>query len=126
MTDRTAKRQRPALRGEQTDNTVQLRGRVSSAPSERTLPSGAVITTFRLSVPRARTAMTSGSNQSVDWVDCTAWSARARRTVNGWQVGDPVEVSGALRRRFLSAGAAPTTRLEVEVVSGQRRPAVAE
>ncbi len=115
MTDRSA-----ALSGESTDNTVELRGRISSAPVERELPSGTVITTFRLSVPRAKTPMTAGSAQSVDWVDCAAWSARCRRTVGGWVSGDEVEVTGALRRRHFRAGDASTSRLEVEVLSARR------
>jgi single-strand DNA-binding protein len=106
--------------GDSDDNAVQLRGRVSSAPVERELPSGAVITTFRISVVRARTPMTSGSNQTVDWVDCTAWSSRSRRSVGGWQVGDEVHVSGALRRRFYRAGVGAATRLEVEVLGARR------
>lgn len=108
------------LVGEVSDNAVELRGRVSSAPIERELPSGTVISTFRLSVPRARTAMTAGSSQTSDWVDCTAWSARARRSVANWQVGDRVQLSGALRRRFYRAGEGASTRLEVEVVSARR------
>ncbi len=115
MTERTA-----ALSGESTDNTVELRGRISSAPVERELPSGTVITTFRLSIPRAKTPMTAASSQSVDWVDCAAWSAKCRRAVNGWQSGDEVHVSGALRRRFFRAGEASTTRLEVEVLTAKR------
>ena len=87
-----------ALCGERDDNTVVLRGRVSSAPAVRELPSGAVITTFRVSVPRARTLMTAGSRQSVDWVDCTAWGARVRRAVAGWEVGDRVEVQATVFR----------------------------
>lgn len=109
-----------ALRGAHADNVVVLRGRVSSAPTERELPSGAVITTLRVSVARARTAMTSGSRQAVDWVDCTAWSTRSRRSVGPWQAGDDVEVTGALRRRFFRTGAGSSTRLEVEVISARR------
>jgi single-strand DNA-binding protein len=102
------------------DNTVLLRGRVTSAPVTRDLPSGTSITTFRISVPRARTAMTAGSTQTVDWVDCTAWNARCRRTVGGWSVGDRVEVRGSLRRRFYRAGDGSSTRLEVEVLGARR------
>lgn len=102
------------LRGTHADN--------STAPTERQLPSGAVITTLRVSVARARTVMTSGSGQGVDWVDCTAWSARSRRSVSSWQVGDAVEVTGALRRRFFRAGGGSSTRLEVEVISAKRVP----
>jgi single-strand DNA-binding protein len=121
MTDRSA-----ALSGEITDNTVELRGRISSPPVERELPSGTVITTFRLSVPRAKTPMTAGSTQSVDWVDCAAWSARSRRTVGGWVAGDEVELTGALRRRHFRAGEASTSRLEVEVLSARRARARAQ
>jgi single-strand DNA-binding protein len=109
-----------ALAGDDSDNAVALRGRVSSPPIDRLLPSGATITTFRLSVPRARTAMTAGSRQTTDWVDCVAWSARSRRSVGAWAVGDRVEVTGSLRRRFFRAGEGPTTRLEVEVLGARR------
>ncbi len=113
--------ERPAAHGgDSDDNTVRLRGRVSSAPHERELPSGAMIATFRLSIPRARTAMTVGSTQSVDWVDCSAWAGRVRRSVSGWAVGDEVEVEGALRRRFYRAGEGSATRLEVEVLGARR------
>jgi single-strand DNA-binding protein len=115
MTDRSAN-----LSGDSTDNTVELRGRISSPPVERELPSGTVITTFRLSVPRAKTPMTAGSSQTVDWVDCSAWSAKCRRTVGAWEAGDEVEVTGALRRRHFRAGDASTSRLEVEVLSARR------
>ena len=111
------------LVGDGADNTVALRGRLSSAPTERELPSGALISIFRLSVARARTPMTSGSGQRSDWVD---WSARARRSVSGWTVGDEVEVEGALRRRFYRAGEGATTRLEVEVLSARRARARAQ
>jgi single-strand DNA-binding protein len=126
MTQDRAARTAP-LRGEPADNAVLLRGRLSSAAVERELPSGTVIISFRLSVPRARTPMTAGSAQSVDWVDCTAWTARLRRSVATWAVGDPVEVSGSLRRRFYRAGDGAATRLEVEVLAARRvRRAVAD
>ena len=41
MTEKTVE-----LAGEVADNTVALRGRLSSAPVERQLPSGATISTF--------------------------------------------------------------------------------
>jgi single-strand DNA-binding protein len=100
-------------------NAVRLAGRISSAPLERQLPSGDVVVTFRMVVARGRTAMTRKSRQASDWVDCAAWGARARRSAATWNVGDQVEVEGALRRRFFRDGAAATTRLEVEMLSGR-------
>ena len=100
-------------------NVVTLRGRVSAAPVARDLPSGTSIVMVRLSVPRDPTPMTRGSRQTSDWVDCTAWGAKTRRTVSGWRVGDVVEVEGALRRRFYRGGESPSTRLDVEVLAGR-------
>ncbi len=108
------------LGGDSADNTVLLRGRVSSTPVERELSSGALIVTFRISVARASTPMTTGSRQAGDWVDCSAWTARTRRVVGGWAEGDHVEVSGALRRRFFRVGSGPSTRVEVEVLGARR------
>ena len=99
-------------------NQVVLRGRVSGAPTERELPSGSTVVGVRLSVRRDRTAMTKGSKQTVDWVECTAWSAAARRSVGRWAVGDLVEVEGSLRRRFPRGGG--VSRVEVEVLRGRR------
>jgi single-strand DNA-binding protein len=100
-------------------NEVRLRGRVSTAPEERTLPSGTLIVTFRVSVTREASPMTNGSKQSSDWVDCTAWGAKTRRAAARWRAGDVVEVEGALRRRFQRGAAGTSTRLEVEVLSGR-------
>ena len=100
-------------------NLVRLRGKVSTAPERRELPSGTSIVTLRLSVPRETSPMTEGSRQTADWVDCAAWGRKVRRTVSGWRAGDLVEVQGALRRRFYRSGAGTATRLEVEVLSGR-------
>ena len=97
-------------------NLVRLRGRVTTNPTERELPSGSRIVTFRISVGRDPSPMTKSSRQTSDWVDCSAWGSRVRRTVSRWDVGDVVELEGALRRRFFRAGDAPSTRLEVEVL----------
>ncbi len=98
---------------------MTLRGRVSTAPESRELPSGTSIVTLRVSVTRASTPMTKGSKQGSDWVDCVAWGSRQRRRVVGWRLGDLVEVEGALRRRFYRGGTGTAMRLEVEVLGGR-------
>ncbi|HEY0952157.1 single-stranded DNA-binding protein [Nocardioides sp.] len=97
-------------------NEVRLVGRVSRPPERRELPSGDEVWTFRVVVPRVRSER---SRQSVDALECAAWSARARRSVRGWSAGDVVEVSGALRRRFFRAGGAASSRVEVEMTGGR-------
>lgn len=100
-------------------NAVGLRGRISSTPTARELPSGDVIFTFRLVVGRDQSPMTKTSKQSSDWVDCVAWGGRVKRSVSLWRVGDFVEVEGALRRRFYRVEARTSTRVEVEVLAGR-------
>lgn len=99
-------------------NEVRIRGRVSRPPEERVLPSGDVLWTFRVVVRRSPDR--SGSQQTVDVLECAAWSPRARRSVAAWSADDLVEVCGAVRRRFFRAGGAPTSRVEIEMVSGRR------
>jgi single-strand DNA-binding protein len=104
---------------EEPGNLVRLRGKVSTSPEERALPSGTSIVTMRLSVPREPSPMTEGSRQTADWVDCSAWGRKTRRTVSGWRAGDLVELEGALRRRFYRGASGTATRLEVEILSGR-------
>ena len=106
--------------GEAAANSVRLRGRVTSGPEERELPSGTRIVTFRISVRRASTVMTRGSRQQADWVDCSAWTVAMRRRTSRWQVGDTVEVEGSLRRRFRGGPGGSGSTVEIEV-SGARR-----
>jgi len=102
-------------------NEVVLRGRVSGSPELRRLPSGDEVLTFRLVVRRdRRSQMTRGSRQVSDWVDCSAWTGRLRTRASAWQVGDEVELRGALRRRFYRTAQGASTRLEVEVLAGKR------
>lgn len=96
-------------------NEVLLRGRVSGVPEERVLPSGDRLVTFRVVVARDRPR----GRQSVDTLECVAWSAQSRRSVARWRDGDVVEVTGSLRRRFYRAGAGTVSRVEVETTRGR-------
>jgi single-strand DNA-binding protein len=97
-------------------NEVVLRGRVRHQPERRELPSGSVLVTLRLVVPRT----TPGPGRATsDWVDCTVWQPALHGRLAGWRAGDQVEVRGALRRRFYRAAGATGTRLEVEVLGGR-------
>lgn len=102
-------------------NDVFLVGRVAAVAAPRTLPSGDVMTAFRLVVDRPEQRRREATRRStVDTLDCVAWRADVRRTVSGWAPGDVVEVSGALRRRFWRSPAGPASRWEVEVGQARR------
>jgi single-strand DNA-binding protein len=98
-------------------NEVRLVGRLSQAPEERLLPSGDAVWTFRVVVPRARPA--AGARQTVDALECAAWTSRARRSVSRWEADDTVEVVGTLHRRFFRAGGSVASRVEVQMASGR-------
>lgn len=99
-------------------NEVSLVGRVTSEPEEVVMPSGDRLVKLRVSVPRPEERKT---RQAVDVFDCAAWSARSRRSVASWNVGDVVQIEGAVRRRFYrAAGGALSSRVEVEVQRTRR------
>lgn len=98
-------------------NEVRLVGRLSQEPEGRELPSGDTVWNFRVVV--ARQPHRARARQSVDALECSAWSARVQRSVKGWHAGDIVEVSGALRRRFFRTRTGAASRVEIEVVSGR-------
>jgi len=106
----------PAIEAPEAVNEVRLTGRISAGPEERVLPSGDVLWTFRLVVPRPAGRAT---RQGVDALECAVWGGRVRRSVAGWRQGDVVEVTGAIRRRFFRAAGGAASRVEIEVDAGR-------
>ena len=103
-------------------NEVVLVGRLAAAPAEKALPSGDVLTTFRVVVDRVprRRAPEGVKQATVDAIECVCWSASTRRAVSTWAEHDVVEVKGALHRRFWRAGSGAQSLCEVEVSSAKR------
>jgi single-strand DNA-binding protein len=102
-------------------NEVVLVGRLAAPAESRTLPSGDVMFSWRLVVDRPPPAKTAERRTpTVDTLDCIAWRGDVRRSVGGWSVGDTVEVSGAVRRRFWRSPGGPVSRTEVEVQRARR------
>jgi len=107
-------------------NEVVLVGRLSAPPEVRTLPSGDVLSAFRLVVARppgggGRPAATPSARAAgVDTIDCVVWRGNLRRSSTGWAPGDILEVRGALRRRFWRSTGGPASRCEVEVAGARR------
>jgi single-strand DNA-binding protein len=98
-------------------NEVRVAGRISAGPEERVLPSGDVLWTFRIVVPRPPSRP--GSRPGVDALECAVWGGRVRRSVASWRQGDVVEVTGAVRRRFFRVATGAASRFEIEVFSGR-------
>ncbi len=103
-----------------TVNEVTLVGRVSAAAEERVLPSGDVVVTWRLVLPRATRDRAPGMKTTVDTITCAAWRAPLRRAALRWAPGDVVQVEGALRSRYWRVGAGNASRVEVEVSAAER------
>ncbi len=94
-------------------NEVVLAGRLSMEPAHRELPSGALLTQWRLAVRRP--GGRSGRQRS-DAIECATLDDGVRDMLAGWQLDDLVEVEGALRRRWWRGG----SRYEVEVRTARR------
>ena len=105
-------------------NEVTLVGRVSAPAEERELPSGDLLLTWRLIVdrpPQRRQPPPGGGRGTlVDTLHCVTFSGAVRRTARSLAAGDVVRIEGALRQRYWRAGAAVSSRTEVEVASVRR------
>lgn len=84
-------------------NIVVLRGRLSSAPTVRTLPSGDRLVAYEVTT---RPPVGPAESVPVTWIDPPA---RAEEIA----VDAEVVVTGRVRRRFFRAGGATASRTEV-------------
>ncbi|WP_392542125.1 single-stranded DNA-binding protein [Oryzobacter telluris] len=114
-------------------NSIRLVGRVAAVGEPRELPSGDVVVTMRVVVPREGPGRRPrGSVEAVrpgtgvDTIDVACWSAASRRAAGGLSTEDHVEVEGSLRRRFFRTGAGVASRYEVEARRLRRVKAVVE
>lgn len=111
-------------RSDTPSNIVVLRGRVSSTPRQRELPSGTTLVQIEVTTPAAdapaRAAAAAGAaSVPVAWFD----PGRARVP----DQGDEIVVVGHARRRFFRAGGATVSRTEVvasRVIDARRRTQV--
>lgn len=103
-------------------NEITLVGRLAGEVSERLMPSGSTLCSFRLVIRRNNP----GQGPPVDTLDCAVWTDSVRRIAQQWSAGDMVEVRGALRRRFWRGAGGVVSRCEVEVGSARRLARVGE
>jgi single-strand DNA-binding protein len=100
-------------------NEVVLVGRITSPLRRRGLPSGDVLGTLRIVVDRSGQPRAGRKSAGFDAIDCASWSPKAHKKLEKWIVGDVIQVSGSLRRRFFRANNIPTSRYEVEIQEAQ-------
>jgi len=104
-------------------NEVVLVGRLAAPAEDRELPSGDVLTMWRLVVdrPPSKKRLPEGVRPpTVDALECVAWTRGVQRSAAGWEAGDVLAVEGALRRRFWRTPTGPSSRYEVEVTRAKR------
>ncbi len=94
-------------------NEVRLVGRLGNGVTARTLPSGAVLTSFSVVVERS--AREVHGRSKVDTIACQTTRATVCNRLDKLDQGQVVEVSGSLRRRFWKSGAGLASATEVDV-----------
>jgi single-strand DNA-binding protein len=105
-------------------NEVHVVGRLAAQAEQRELPSGDLLTSWRLVVdrpPGRRKAPEGARETTLDTLDCVAWTAGLQRSAAGWEPGDVISVEGAVRRRFWRVPAGGIgSRYEIEVLKAKR------
>jgi single-strand DNA-binding protein len=98
-------------------NDVVLRGRLSSPPELRPLPSGDTLLVFKLVVrrenPRPR-------GPKSDVITCVSYLPALQRHAAAWAAEDVVEVEGALQRRFWRTATGTAVAYEVNCRRGRK------
>ena len=88
-------------------NHVEIIGRLSKAPEEKTLPSGDQIVELRIIVER-------DDRDGVDTLDVATWRTLLRKRAMKLEPDEWIRVKGVIRRRFWRSGAVVASRWQVE------------
>ena len=94
-------------------NSVLIVGRVTGTGEEVELPSGDLLTKFRVVVPREKPE----TKVVVDTIDCVAFKPAIQKKIMKLELEDVVEIEGSLRRRFWQGATGVASKVEVEVSS---------
>ncbi|GAA4958360.1 hypothetical protein GCM10023224_50410 [Streptomonospora halophila] len=99
-------------------NEVVVAGRITAEPCVRELASGDRLTTWRVSIARAPAQQR--PNQAADPITCVSFQEAVEERTREWRLGDVVQVSGALRRRFWRSPKGSASVVEIEARTVQR------
>ncbi len=97
-------------------NQVEIIGRVTSSGEQILLPSGDMLTRFRIVIPREKPV----TKTTVDTIDCVSFKPSLSAKVMKLEIDDVVELCGQLRRRFWQTGQGVASRMEVEITNLKR------
>ena len=89
-------------------NEVYLVGRITSITGEKKLPSGDLVSEFRIVVDRP------GKAGYIDTIDIAAWKSTLRKRIQSLEPEYWVEIKGAVRRRFWQSASGLASRWQVE------------
>ena len=92
-------------------NEVFLIGRVTSIAGEKKMPSGDIVSEFRVVVERPGKT---GKGGAIDTVDIAVWKSALRKKVSSFKPDNWVEIKGSVRRRFWQSAAGIASRWQVE------------
>jgi single-strand DNA-binding protein len=96
-------------------NKVILMGNLTRDPEVRTTPSGQSVTSFGLAVNRTWRGADGNQQESVSYIDCTAWAKTGEIIAQYVQKGRPLLVSGRLEQRSWEKDGQKHSKIEVIV-----------
>lgn len=96
-------------------NKTILMGNLTRDPEVRTTPSGQSVTSFGLAVNRTWRGADGNQQESVSYIDCTAWGKTGEIIAQYVQKGRPLLVSGRLEQRSWEKDGQKHSKVEVVV-----------
>lgn len=96
-------------------NKVILMGNLTRDPEVRTTPNGQSVANFSLAVNRTWKGADGNQQESVSYIDCTAWGRIGEVIAQYMQKGRPLLVSGRLEQRSWEQDGNKRSKVEVIV-----------
>ncbi|WP_425567386.1 single-stranded DNA-binding protein [Salinactinospora qingdaonensis] len=97
---------------------------MTAEPAVRELPSGDHLVIWRISVTRPIAEQR--PKQPADTITCVSFDPSMQQAARDWRIGDVIEVTGALRRRFWRSSHGSSSVFEVEAKTATRINLAAE
>ena len=98
-------------------DTITVVGNVATEPQYRRMPTGVIVTSFRVACTQRRQDKVTGewSDASTNWFSASTYRGLAEHAHSSLHKGDRVILTGRLRVRNWEAGAKRGTNVEIDV-----------